>query len=174
MAGRQILIDGYNVIRGDPNLSGLENRSLEEARDALVRMVAASPRFIGDAITVVFDGARAGQNMAVRRGHVTVVYSSPGTSADDVIKARASSAVDPRSIVVVTNDLDIKRFCEGLGCTVTGSQNLVEQIAAPRRLKVARETAEPNDRVGERDGTGKKGNPKRLPKRLRNKREYRF
>jgi predicted RNA-binding protein with PIN domain len=177
MAGRQVLIDGYNVILADPNLSRLHRESMETARDALVRSVSGSSRFLGDAVTIVFDGP--GRQTQHRVGHVTVTYSSTGSKADDVIKARAAAARDPQSVVVVTNDRDIRDYCSLLGCTITGSENLLDQVALPPKIKPNRrpapdnagEAAEPRATLS----TVKKGNSKRLPKKLRRPpTDYRF
>src|SRR5438445_657064 len=51
------LIDGYNVIRRDPDLRAHEAESLEAGRTALLRLVARIARAGGDRFTVVFDGA---------------------------------------------------------------------------------------------------------------------
>ena len=175
MAGRQVLIDGYNVIRADPTLSALELRSLEEARTALIRMVSASPRFVGDAVTIVFDGAGNRSFETVERvGHVSSIYSNQGSTADDVIKARALAARDPTSVVVVTDDADIRLHCERAGCTVTGSRNLVEQLAIPKKARRVQSVSRDTEAVSPSSGTTKKGNPRKLPKRQRNQRDYRF
>lgn len=175
MAGRQILIDGYNVIRADPVLSAMERESLEEARVALMRRLASSPRFMSDTVTVVFDGVRRQSWVGTRRlGHVTATYSRDGSSADDVIKGRAQGRAAAQSVVVVTNDADIRAFCQGVGCTVTSSENLLAQLSSPRRLAAARRDG-PRSSEGSGDrGTPKKGNPRRLPKRARNRQDYRF
>jgi len=170
-----VLIDGYNVIRADPALSALEQDSLDDARTALLRSVAAWPRFRDDAVTVVFDGAGTRSFTANQRlGHMTASFPPAGVSADDLIKARAQMATNPRLVVVVTNDADIRDFCAGLGCTVTGSENLLGQLTSPRKARPAR-AGVPEDRDWQPEGgKPKKGNPRRLPKRLRNKGEYRF
>src|SRR4029450_7547050 len=53
------LIDGYNVIRRDPDLRAREGQSLEAGRTALLTLVARVARDLPDSFTVVFDGARA-------------------------------------------------------------------------------------------------------------------
>jgi predicted RNA-binding protein with PIN domain len=175
MAGRQVLIDGYNVIRADATLLALESRSLEEARSALIRMVSASPRFLGDAVTIVFDGAGNRSFGAIERvGHVSSMYSNQGSTADDVIKARASAARDPTSVVVVTDDADIRLHCERAGCTVTGSRNLIEQLAIPKKARRVQSVSHDAEVEPPSRGTTKKGNPRKLPKRQRNQRDYRF
>lgn len=174
MAGRHVLIDGYNVIRADAVLSGLEQRSLEEAREALQRSVASWPRFASDRVTIVFDGIGARSfASSIRHGHVTVVFPPPGASADDYIKMAAQQTRNPNSVVVVTNDSDIKTFCAGLGCSVTGSENLLGQLRSPHKVQRATHDDD-NVYVGQVNGTSKKGNPRRLPKRLRGKHDIRF
>lgn len=174
MAARQVLVDGYNVIRADPNLSALEHQSLEAARDALIKNLASSPRFLGDMVTVVFDGAARSFAGNRRYGGVTATYSAAGSSADEVIKARATAASDKASTVIVTDDLDIRTFCAGIGCIVTSSQNLLRQMATPRKLEPPRPRPVEYDDERSPSTTEKKGNPRRRPKRLRKERDYRF
>ena len=83
------LIDGYNVIRRDPELAQHEARGLEDGRAALLRLVAGAARTSGDAFTVVFDGARRGGGVPAG-GQVQVVFSRPPETADDVLRRLAS------------------------------------------------------------------------------------
>ena len=175
MTARSILVDGYNVIGADPTLSGLQAQSLEAAREALIKSVAGSPRFLGDRVTIVFDGARSPLYASNQRfGHVTAVFSTAGASADDVIKAQAKASPNPASVVVVTNDSDIRDYCRLLGCTVTGSENLLEQVALPRKLRRPRTAGPADDYSPATLSTSKKGNPKRRPKASRKPADYRF
>src|SRR5262250_2431187 len=52
------LIDGYNVVRRDPDLRAREAESLEAGRRALLHLLARAPQAARDEFTVVFDGAR--------------------------------------------------------------------------------------------------------------------
>ena len=54
------LIDGYNVIRRDPDLRGHEAQSLEAGRRALCVLLARAAQTHDDQFTVVFDGAGPG------------------------------------------------------------------------------------------------------------------
>ena len=136
---REIVIDGYNVIRSDPAFARLEQQSLEDARRALLNLVNSSPRLRADNVTVVFDGAgnRSFAN-AYRFGRVKAVFSPAGKSADDVIKEQARSSRDPNALVVVTNDNDIRTYCEGLGCSVSRSENMLGQLPGPKRSRPQR------------------------------------
>src|SRR3989442_6198730 len=78
------LIDGYNVIRRDPDLRAHEAESLEAGRMALLRLVAQAARAGGDRFTVVFDGAPASRP-APAGGQVEVIFSRPPEKADDVL-----------------------------------------------------------------------------------------
>src|SRR3989475_13215612 len=78
------LIDGYNVIRRDPDLRAHEAESLEAGRTALLRLVARVARAGGDRFTVVFDGAPASRP-APAGGQLEVIFSRPPEKADDVL-----------------------------------------------------------------------------------------
>src|SRR2546427_6146004 len=95
------LIDGYNVIRCDPDLRAEEAESLEAGRTALLRLVAQAARAGGDRFTVVFDGAPASRP-APAGGQLEVIFSRPPEKADDVLArlapqlgARPAGAASP-------------------------------------------------------------------------------
>jgi predicted RNA-binding protein with PIN domain len=95
------LIDGYNVIRRDPDLRAREGESLEAGRAALLALVARVARDLPDAFTVVFDGARrTGAQPAV--GRVQVVFSRPPASADDELRRLAATLRE--GAIVVSSD----------------------------------------------------------------------
>jgi predicted RNA-binding protein with PIN domain len=172
---RQIVIDGYNVIRSDPNFRRIEQQSMEDARQALLNLVNSSPRLAGDEVTVVFDGAgnRTFAN-GFRFGRVKALFSPIEQSADDVIKEQARNAPDPKSLVVVTNDNDIRSYCEGLGCSVSRSENMLGQLPGPKRQASNPRHHEESDGYGPSTGTKKKGNPRKLSKRAKRDHDYRF
>jgi predicted RNA-binding protein with PIN domain len=95
------LIDGYNVIRSDPDLRAQEATSLEAGRRALIHLVAALARRSRDEFTVVFDGAR-GNDLMPATGRVTVVFSRAPETADDVVIRLAGRL--RTAAVVVTSD----------------------------------------------------------------------
>src|SRR2546427_11493158 len=76
------LIDGYNVIRRDPELRAREAESLEAGRRALLHLLARAHRGPRDEFTVVFDGAR-GSGGAPPAGRIRVIFSRPPLTADD-------------------------------------------------------------------------------------------
>lgn len=169
---RQIIIDGYNVIRADARLQSLERVSLQTARDVLVRTLASSPRLANDRILVIFDG-RGGTRPHVhihRVGRVDTMYSAQGQTADEVIVQQAGILASSGRVVVVSNDVEVRERCRAAGCEVSASGNLLDQIPGrPRQQASDRDEIDLPSR-----STIKRGNPRRSSKRDRGNRDIRF
>jgi len=149
------LIDGYNVIRRDPDLRGREGESLEAGRRALVHLIADLARRSADDFVIVFDGARRG-SMPGPAGRVRQVFSRPPETADDVIVRLAEQWRD--AAIVVTSDRTVQHAARRARCAVLGA----EEFLARSRRDVGDgsvETDEEQDRP-----TRKAGNPRRLSK----------
>ena len=169
---RQIIVDGYNVIRADPRLLSFERVSLEHARETLVRTLAGSPRLVNDQIVVVFDGGlgtRSHVHMQ-RMGRIQLMYSARGQTADEVIVQHVRTLSGRGPVIVVTNDVEVREHCRAEGCEVSSSENLLGQVAGrplPRR-------AQDEDDREPSLSTEKRGNPRRSSKKSRQQREVRF
>jgi predicted RNA-binding protein with PIN domain len=104
---RELIVDGYNVIRQTPPYSHLaEEVDLDAARAALVSDVAAFAH--GDwRATVVFDGHGNPQSQGLPHevSGVAVIFSRFGTDADSVIEGLARAARERGcEATVVTSD----------------------------------------------------------------------
>jgi uncharacterized protein len=119
------LIDGYNVIRRDPELAQHEARGLEDGRAALLRLVASAARTSGDAFTVVFDGARRGGGVPAG-GQVQVVFSRPPETADDVLRRLASELRS--GAVVVSSDRAVRDAAERAGAAAVSAEQFVSAL----------------------------------------------
>ncbi len=110
---RQVLLDGYNVLRKMPQLCDLK---LEDGRRGLVRFLEANrPQGSSsqNSITIVFDGKDdvwGGESSA----EVRVLFSK-GESADDLIKQMVENSSCPGEIVLVTDDRDLGYYCKAQG-----------------------------------------------------------
>jgi uncharacterized protein len=103
---RQLIVDGYNVIRQTPRYAQLAENDLDTARAALVSDVAAFAHGEWRA-TVVFDGRNNPLSTGVPHAvaGITVVFSAAGTEADTVIEQLARAARDAgETATVVTSD----------------------------------------------------------------------
>lgn len=157
------LIDGYNVIRRDPDLKSREAESLEAGRKALLALVAGIARGSSDHFTVVFDGARAG-GIAPGAGQVQVVFSRPPASADDVLMRLAGEWGD--GAVVVTSDRAIGDRARRARCAVLGAEEFLSGAAAAVG-GAAGEDEEREERDRDEPDRSKRGNPHRLSKAAR-------
>ncbi|MFP6899548.1 MAG: NYN domain-containing protein, partial [Opitutales bacterium] len=101
-----LLVDGYNVIFGLPQLMEIFRRDKERARDELARVA----RNIHDAdairVTLVFDGAGSDHEI-VRPGKeltFSFLFTAASSTADEVIQGILAQEMEPASVTVVTKD----------------------------------------------------------------------
>jgi uncharacterized protein len=157
----EIIIDGYNLIGSDAGLTG----NLELKRNWLVQELANYHRAKGHDITVVFDGWRSGSVNQVeeKRDGVGIVYSRLGEKADSVIIELARKKGS--GCVVVTSDREVRNAVERSG---------VVTLYAGQFSAMLHNQAEPFDDAQPEDHhreARKKGNPRRLSKKERKRRE---
>ena len=156
-----IIIDGYNLIGNQTGLSG----NLEAKRSWLVQQLVSYQKRKGYRVTVVFDGWRAGglDEVNEKNEQVSIVYSRLGEKADSVVirLARQSGS----GCVVVTTDNEVRKAIERFGAVALYA---AEFSAMLRDSEVSFDVDDPED--SERAGP-KKGNPRRLSKKERKRRE---
>jgi predicted RNA-binding protein with PIN domain len=148
------LVDGYNVIRRDPDLRGREAEGLAAGRTALLNVLARAARASGDEFVVVFDGARREAAASVP-GQVSVVFSRPPESADDVLRrlARAGTAV-------VSSDRAVSAAASRVGAVAVSAEDFVAALRSP--------AAGRDEDEEEPDTPGRKGgNPRRASREAR-------
>ena len=102
----RILVDGFSLLHGWPELAPRRARHSAAARDELVHWLARYQDAVGTPVTVVFDGmgAPAGTPAVVSRPEMEVLYSRAGQTADDVIERVVHRLLDYGEVVVVTDD----------------------------------------------------------------------
>jgi predicted RNA-binding protein with PIN domain len=162
-----IIIDGYNLIRQSSQWSRLDIEDMQLGREALLKTLAEYKKKKAHRITVVFDAAEATgimeRNGAV--GGISVKVSSPGQSADTLIKRMAAELRE--KALVVSSDRDIVDHVSGLGAAVIGSPDSEMKISLALWGHAGDEDEE---NTGWRPTTRKKGPGRRLKKRQRRNR----
>ena len=160
------LIDGYNVIRSDPELRGAEAGGLNAGRSALLRRLAGVARERDEVFTVVFDGARqradedAGEATG---GRVEVVFSRAPETADDVLRSLAARWRD--ASVVVSSDRAVETAAWRAGAVAVRVEAFLSALARAGSEPVDDEEDEDDDNDG--PSRGKKGNPHRASREQR-------
>ena len=133
------LIDGYNVIRQDPESQRAERLAdrrgagpgaLEAARAALVRRIVEAQRRSGDPFTIVFDGVRghpAPDRTGVRPGsRIEIVFSRSPETADDVLIRLAGRYREGG--IVVTSDRTIQSAARRARALVVTSEQFLDAL----------------------------------------------
>jgi predicted RNA-binding protein with PIN domain len=155
------LVDGYNVIRRDPELSSRERESLQAGREALLRLLAPVARRTGDRFTVVFDGSGAGFPPASNLGAVQAVFSRRGESADQLLARLAARAGGGTS--VVSSDREVRQAAARADAIPVTAEDFLSRLA--RRSTPTGGHGKDEDE--EAPSRPRKGNPRRPKKRER-------
>lgn len=150
------LVDGYNVIRRDPELAAREGESLQAGRDALCRLLSTAARLSRDRFTVVFDGDRGGGSASGGEG-VRVIFSSARETADQVLARQAMAGG-----TVVSNDREVRGAATRAGAIAVGADEFLARLRKAGRPRVPAK-----DEDDDTPAPPKKGNPRRLPKKKR-------
>jgi predicted RNA-binding protein with PIN domain len=156
------LIDGYNVVRRDPDLRAHEAESLAAGRSALLRLLARVARDSTDDFIVVFDGARRATGPPPDGGaaaRVRLVFSTPPRTADEVLIAEAARWRE--GAIVVSSDRAVHDAARRAGAIAVTAEEFLRRVDGG-----ADDGDEDDDAPGERP-RGKVGNPRRLSKNAR-------
>lgn len=133
--GREILVDGYNVIKRDASFQTLSVKSLAEARQLLVNQLGSRYRHTPHQVIVVFDGdGMSEQTIQDRR--VQIIYSRAGETADSVIARLAASAqAEGREVELYSDDSEVRQSVVQQGGRVGSTNQLTKHLnAAPAEL----------------------------------------
>jgi len=126
-----LILDGYNVIHAVPELARHLDRSLQAAREALVRLCQEYRARRGDIerLYVVFDGrdAEAFGSSAQPQSSVTVLFTQRPEEAD----ARILRVVEEHGrgrCVVVSNDNEVANNARAFGARILSVQTFYRQV----------------------------------------------
>ena len=159
-----LIIDGYNIL-GKRALVGPNS---EMAREQLVQELIIYRQRKGHAITVVFDGWKQGlgSERHEHRGGVEVLYSKRGEQADQVIGRLAAEF--GRACAVVSSDREVQRFAVTHEAFVIHASEFEARLRerAPAK-QVTGYHGKDEDDIPLKRNAEKKGNGRKLPKKLR-------
>lgn len=136
IVGRNILVDGYNVIKRAASFQAARTQSLAAARAQLITLLVNRYRHTPYQVIVVFDGdAELEQTNHDRR--IRIIFSRHGETADSVIARLATSARNAGSdVVIFSDDLEVQQSVALYGGTAQTTSQLERQVyAAPRDVE---------------------------------------
>ena len=155
------LLDGYNVIRRDPEMRSREAERLADGRTALLQLVAAVAQRCSDDFTVVFDGARLAGGEPVG-GRVQVVFSRPPQNADQVLIRLATQLRE--AAIVVSSDRTVRDAARRAGAAVVSADEFLDAAGAAEPDPQEEKETEEDDEAGP---AARRGNPRRLSRQAR-------
>jgi len=161
-----LAIDGYNVI-ADMTGESLGRLDLENEREQLNQLLIQYRSVSKNRVTVVYDGARmaSGEPRQYSEKGVKILFSSLGRSADQVLVQMAQQYGS--GLTVVTSDREVADRSQNSGAVVIASGDFCQRLLMVLEGdEEGFDDAEPEIRR-ERHLTDKKGNPRKLSKKER-------
>jgi hypothetical protein len=133
--GREIFVDGYNVIQCAPSFQAARMQSLAAARDQLLALLHNRYRHTPHQVIVVFDGNETLEQVCHER-RIRVIYSRHGETADSVITRLAASArAEGREIEIYSDDIEVRQAASPGGTAQTTAYLEHQVYAAPRDVE---------------------------------------
>ncbi|MBI4982952.1 MAG: NYN domain-containing protein [Candidatus Omnitrophica bacterium] len=127
----QFVIDGYNIIK-HAQFSRFSRKNIKDQRFALLELIK-SHKLTGsqkNKVLVVFDGFPDASARSLREDSFEVIFSCDD-SADKKIMQMVESSQNPKNIVVVSDDREIKFFVKSCGAAALG----IEEFIIPKNNK---------------------------------------
>lgn len=129
------ILDGYNIIKKIPKFS---SKTLKDKRLNLLRLIEEK-RLAGSSknkVTIVFDGDSDDLTMK-KESSFKIIFTK---DADQKIKDMVGKLDNPKNVVVVTDDREIKFSVRLLGVKVKSCEEFLEKAdPAPSRRCPAKE-----------------------------------
>lgn len=134
--GRDILVDGYNVIKRAPSFQAARALGLATARAQLITLLRNRYRHTPHQVIVVFDGNETHEQISHEQ-RIRIIYSRHGETADSVIARLAASArAQGREIEIYSDDLEVQQSVTSQGGRFQTTTQLEREIyAAPRDIE---------------------------------------
>ena len=131
--GRDILVDGYNIIKNSATFRTVETRNFAAARAALITQLVHRYRHTPHHVIVVFDGDGTSEQVSHDR-RIRIIYSRYNETADNVIKRLAAEArATGREVEMYSNDGEVRQAVAQQGGGVHSVDQLTSQLNAPSR-----------------------------------------
>ena len=135
MALVRILVDGYSLLHGWPELAPGRARHSPGARAELIRMVTQYHDACGVPVTIFFDGTSglASAEEPPSTPQVEILYSHAGQTADQMIERAAHRLAAYGEVLVVTDDHAERDTVEASGAITSSCLNFISAVDAALR-----------------------------------------
>jgi predicted RNA-binding protein with PIN domain len=103
------------------------NKSQEQARSALLRLIEPIATRIAPKTTVVFDGQERGSDPILSTKQIDVLYAPVQLTADGLIERLVAKSKEPRTICVVTSDRLEQQTVSSAGAQIQSTEDFLRQ-----------------------------------------------
>ena len=130
-----VLVDGYNVIYAWETLRELSERNMQDARDALIRILCNYRGYRQNEVILVFDAYRVkGDAREIEKtGGISVVYTKEAETADSYIEKTSHELAKNHRVRVVTSDGMEQIIILGNGALRVSSEIFYDEILAVQK-----------------------------------------
>ncbi len=132
MALARILIDGYSLLHGWPELAPGKPRHSAAARDELIHHLTLYHDAVGTPITIVFDGANSDIRLSTVEStpQVEILYSRAGQTADQIIERVVHRMSAYGEVLAVTDDYAERDTVIALGGLASSCLSFIQSVTA--------------------------------------------
>jgi predicted RNA-binding protein with PIN domain len=120
---RHYLIDGNNVIGKVSSLKKLQSKNKQTSREKLALIVERYFSKKNAKVSLHFDG-HPKDVIKIQKGEI--IYSRSVT-ADEMIKREIEKSKNPKNLIVITSDSNLKEFARKCSCTIISSEEFLKQ-----------------------------------------------
>ncbi len=121
---KHYIIDGNNVIMKSKILKSLQRKDKQASREVLAFKIEEYFRGKKIKISLYYDGYK---NLPIKTFKTKIIYGE-NKIADDRIKIGIENSKNPKNIILVSSDNNLKDFARVCGCSVLTSEDFVKQI----------------------------------------------
>ncbi len=121
---KHYIIDGNNVIMKSQILKRIHLKDKQASRENLAFRIEEFFRSKKVKISLHYDGYK---NLPIKTVKTKIIYGE-NKIADDRIKKEIENTKNPKNIILVSSDNNLKEFASVCGCTVLTSEDFVRQI----------------------------------------------
>jgi len=122
---KEYIIDGNNVIHKMKQLSVIQQRDPQTARERIAHKI---DNYFADKsvkVYIYFDGF---ENLTIKTSRVKILYSGK-SSADSRIRKHIEDSGNPKNIVAVSSDAEIRRLAQACAAATVSSEEFAKIIS---------------------------------------------
>jgi predicted RNA-binding protein with PIN domain len=130
MALVRILIDGYSLLHGWPDLAPGKPRHCAAARDELIHQLTLYQDAVNIPLTIVFDGANKDIRLSTVEStpKVEILYSRAGQTADQIIERVTHRLAPFGEVLAVTDDFAERDTVIAMGGMASSCLNFIQTV----------------------------------------------